>query len=144
MVIHARLSTRFRLLVRAGCGILILACAAFALAFLHVVDNVASVSAGADQQNESVCVPVSDSDDTYGHLFIEADPEGIIDAEGHDAISVELCHQGLELFPDEADTDRSIALCGMMPEVSRTGRYFRGSRQRRFCHCRLQHNHSRR
>ena len=78
-------------------------------------DRIVNVNAGAENTDASqVCV--SSSDISYGHLFIDADPDNVIETDQVNPEILSLCHQSFELHPDGSETDKTVTLCGMMPE----------------------------
>ena len=94
------------------------------LCVLYLVGNFRSghhiVDVRADAQNtvssSDAQASVSSSDTGYGHLYINADPDNVIETEKSNPEILSLCHQSIELHPDDSETDKTVTLCGMMPE----------------------------
>ncbi len=78
-------------------------------------DRIVNVNADAENTDASQ-IYVSSSDISYGHLFIDADPDNVIETDQINPEIVSLCHQSFELHPDDSETAKTVTLSGMMPE----------------------------
>lgn len=109
-----------RRITSAAFALLLIVSAVTAAVYLNMGDRVADVSAGSVSESDCEADFASDgeenTDPAYGHLFIDSDPDGIIEHEGYSAECVDYCHLSFELYPDGSGKDRSVTLYGMMPE----------------------------
>lgn len=107
-------------------AMLLLASAVAAVLYINFGDSLAAVKAevtsgsdydSADGENTDAEDDFDpDADPAFGHLFIDNDPDGVIEDDGFTQESAELCHQSFELYPDENEEEKSVTLYGMMPE----------------------------
>lgn len=110
-----------RRLAKAVIPLLLLVCILLSVTFLSFGGSLAGVNAGAEENgnvsetdlhSETASLP----DDTYGHLYINAAPDDVIQPEGYAPGAIELCQQSLSLCPDGSGADTTVTLYGMMPE----------------------------
>ena len=110
-----------RRLAKVAIPLLLLVCILLSVTFLSFGGSLAGVNAGTEENgnvsgtdlhSETASLP----DDTYGHLYINAAPDDVIQPEGYDPGTIELCHQSLSLCPDGSGADTTVTLYGMMPE----------------------------